>query len=121
MYNKYILLYQQDRLYIPLQIFRRNSIYSCTIVCPYRVTSVFQSPNLINSSYLDNRKTWQLCEYTRNPLLCFTTFWGVTCLTIKLHLNLFFMQCTKTILIHEYYVMILDAYVDHTYVICFRH
>ncbi|KAJ0853922.1 hypothetical protein HanRHA438_Chr14g0656751 [Helianthus annuus] len=23
----------------------------------------------------------------------------------------------KTILIHEYYVMILDAYVDHTYVI----
>ncbi|KAJ0938765.1 hypothetical protein HanRHA438_Chr02g0053451 [Helianthus annuus] len=51
----------------------------------------------------------------------FTTFWGVTCYIIKTYLNLFFMQCMKTILIHECYVMILDAYVDYTYVICFSH
>ncbi|KAJ0812234.1 hypothetical protein HanPSC8_Chr17g0759741 [Helianthus annuus] len=53
-----------------------------------------QPSNLVNFVTLDNRKAYANF-YTRNPLFMFTTFWGVTCFTIKLHLNLFFMQCTK--------------------------
>ncbi|MFS8020734.1 hypothetical protein Hanom_Chr16g01419151 [Helianthus anomalus] len=31
---------------------RRNSVYSCAIVCPYRVNSVFRPPKLAHSSTL---------------------------------------------------------------------
>ncbi|KAF5754966.1 hypothetical protein HanXRQr2_Chr17g0797231 [Helianthus annuus] len=51
-----------------------NSVYSCTIVCPYRVTSVFHPPNLLRSSALDNRKSCKTVSILATPFLCLPLF-----------------------------------------------
>ena len=75
---------------------------------------MFQLPNQPTHSRIQVEDL-QNREYTRNPLFMFTTFWGVTCYIIKTTLELILYAMHKTILIHEYYVMIRDAYVDHEY------
>ena len=83
--NKYLVL-KDDYFRIP--------IFLCfNFLNPY--TNTFNLLTSSTSSHWIIGKHMQICEYTRNPLFMFTTFWGVTCFTIKLHLNLFFMQCTK--------------------------